>query len=104
MKAWEMPKTIAMNKPLSLQLLGLAKVVAVANLYCMKKKSAMQAKAWAKKAGVPYSRPRRTILQTSDLISRSNGVSNLYLVERRKAMRTNWQKDAGNQNSTYSGS
>ena len=41
MKAWEMPKTIAMNKPLSLQLLGYMKVVAVANLYCMKKKSAM---------------------------------------------------------------
>jgi hypothetical protein len=41
MKAWETPNTIAMDTPLSLQLLGFAKVVAVANLYCMKKKSAM---------------------------------------------------------------
>jgi hypothetical protein len=35
--------------------------------------------ARTKYPGVPNSRPRRTILNTSDLISRSNGVSNWYL-------------------------
>jgi hypothetical protein len=42
--------------------------------------------------GVPNSFPRRTILKTSDLISRSNSVSNLYLTEHGKEAKDTCQR------------